>query len=143
MISLKLISEVIFNQRDVDEISCLHLGSLALLLLAVCLGSTCGVWSAPTGFHCEYALSTTSQASPPHPPTFLAPCSTSLTYLPIAYTYLKNRSGIIRFFMSSGRELDAHLDSDKEIFSVTQFSGFPGGGPRPQDWFGGNLAAIR
>ena len=49
---LTLISEVIFNQLDADEMSCLHLGSLALLLLAACLWSQQhGVWRLQVSSH--------------------------------------------------------------------------------------------
>lgn len=155
MISLKLISGVIFNQRDVDEISCLHSGSLALLLLALCLGSTCGVWSTPTGFRSEGAsvhllpsqvgwlLFPTSLPHLTHP-TFLAPCSNALVYLPIACTSLKNRSGIVRFFMSSRREPDAHLESNGDILRETNSQVPLKEAPGLRIGFGGNyLAAIR
>lgn len=54
VISLKLISEVIFNQLDADEITCFLLVSLALLLWA----AVCGVDSMGSGgFMCPLAFS--------------------------------------------------------------------------------------
>lgn len=117
VISLKLISEVIFNQLDADEITCFLLVSLALLLLA----AVCGVDSMGSGgFVCPLAFSLLhpqgsvsgasvppwawlpSPTSPPHLLSTACPCP---AYFAVACISLKTKKELFPSFMSSSREL--------------------------------------